>query len=86
MAKEAQKLEILASTPDVELTERSRDDSLPSSQEAFELGGGFEKDLDVTQDDLLEAREIAATLSIEDVHKVRLSYTLKMIRTNEIRR
>ncbi|RBR25937.1 uncharacterized protein FIESC28_01210 [Fusarium coffeatum] len=69
MTKEAQTLETPASTPDVELTERSRDNSLPSSQEAYELGGGFEKDLDVTQDDLLEARETAATLSIEDVHK-----------------
>jgi hypothetical protein len=35
---------------------------------------------------LLEAREIAATLSIEDVHRVRLSYPLNTIGIDEIRR
>jgi hypothetical protein len=41
-----------------------------SSQESFGLERGFERGLDVTQDDLLEARAVAATLSLEDVHKV----------------
>ncbi|CAF3626617.1 unnamed protein product [Fusarium graminearum] len=69
MASQTQKSEALVSAPGVEFNERSRGDSLPRSQEAYEVEGSFERDLDVTQDDLLEAREIAATLSLEDVHK-----------------
>jgi hypothetical protein len=49
---------------------QTRDDILPNSQESSGFERGFERGLDVTQDDLLEAREVAATLSLEYVHKV----------------
>lgn len=52
------------------LLSQTRNDILPESQESLGCERGFERGLDVTQDDLLEAREVAATLSLEDVHKV----------------
>lgn len=52
---------------------QTRDDA-PDSQESFGFERGLERGLDVTQDDLLEAREVAATLSLEDVHKVSSSH------------
>jgi hypothetical protein len=36
----------------------------------------LERDLNVTEDDLLEAKEVAATLSLQDVRKVRPSHSL----------
>ncbi|KAF4447556.1 Sexual differentiation process protein isp4 [Fusarium austroafricanum] len=57
MAKTPQKLNTPSTTPDVGMTET---ESLDKQ--------GVKRDLDVTQDDLLEAREIAATLSLEHVH------------------
>ena len=36
----------------------------------------FERDLNVTEDDLLEAQEVAATLSLQDVRKVRPSHSV----------
>ncbi|KAF4959959.1 hypothetical protein FSARC_10590 [Fusarium sarcochroum] len=69
MAKAAQKLETPLSTPIVELTEASHDGSTPSSHETDGFERGLERDFDVTQDDLLEAKEVAATLSLEDVRK-----------------
>jgi hypothetical protein len=53
----------------------------PDSQESIGYERGFERDLDVTQDDLLEAREVASTLSLEDVHKVRLDICLGLMGT-----
>ncbi|KAF4950191.1 hypothetical protein FGADI_8339 [Fusarium gaditjirri] len=41
----------------------------PNSREAVGYERGFERDLDVTQDDLLEAREVASTLSLQEVHR-----------------
>ncbi|KAF5674560.1 sexual differentiation process isp4 [Fusarium heterosporum] len=65
MAKLIQKLKAPLSNTDIELIETSRQDLSQSSN----ASSGFERDLDVTQDDLLEAREVAATLSLEHVHK-----------------
>lgn len=58
---------------------QSSDSPSPDSREAVEYESGFERDLDVTQDDLLEAREVASTLSLEDVHKVRLDVELDLM-------
>ncbi|KAG5799823.1 hypothetical protein H9Q69_001131 [Fusarium xylarioides] len=49
---------------------QSSDSPSPDSREAVGYETGFERDLDVTQDDLLEAREVASTLSLEDVHNI----------------
>ncbi|KAF5023251.1 hypothetical protein F66182_4684 [Fusarium sp. NRRL 66182] len=69
MAEAAPKAETPSSTPDVELRERSRGGSRPRSRETDELEDGFKTGLDVTQDDLLEARASADALSLEDVRR-----------------
>lgn len=57
---------------------QSSDSPSRDSREAVGYERGFERDLDVTQDDLLEAREVASTLSLEEVHKVRLNVELSL--------
>ncbi|EXA46879.1 hypothetical protein FOVG_04175 [Fusarium oxysporum f. sp. pisi HDV247] len=69
MAKLMQELKSPSRTPEVESTETSSDSPSRDSREAVGYERGFERDLDVTQDDLLEAREVASTLSLEEVHK-----------------
>jgi hypothetical protein len=58
---------------------QSSDSPSPDSREASGYKRGSERDLDVTQDDLLEAREVASTLSLEDVHKVGLDVGLDLM-------
>ncbi|RMJ02247.1 hypothetical protein CDV36_015486 [Fusarium kuroshium] len=70
MAKELRKAESPASG-DVEFREGTREGVLSGSNTSSDVEEAFERDLNVTEDDLLEAKEVAATLSLQDVRKVR---------------
>ncbi|KAL6352776.1 hypothetical protein LRP88_13249 [Fusarium phalaenopsidis] len=66
MAKELRKAE--SPVPgDVEPREEGL---MPGSHTSSDVEDVFERDLNVTEDDLLEAKEVAATLSLQDVRKM----------------
>ncbi|KAF5008685.1 hypothetical protein FDECE_5041 [Fusarium decemcellulare] len=70
MVEAARKPESPGTTPEVELREQARD-GFPTDGPALNgHEGEFERDLRVTEDDLLEAKEVASTLSLQHVREM----------------